>query len=73
MTICWCGDDHEPHCPTCDKCGAPVSTGFMVFFCPMRMQCEFYDPDLPEETQKHLFRVWLNQDKLRPDTSTGST
>lgn len=37
----------------------------MVFFCPARMQCEFYDPDLPEETQKHLFQVWLNQDKLR--------
>lgn len=18
---CWCGDNHEPHCPTCDKCG----------------------------------------------------
>jgi hypothetical protein len=41
-----------------------VATGFMVFFCPQRMQCEFYDPDLGEGAKKTLFAVWLNQDKL---------
>jgi hypothetical protein len=69
MSVCWCGDDHEPHCPTCDKCGAPITTGFMVFFCPARMQCEFYDPEWDEDTKKHLFQTWLNQDKLRPASS----
>ena len=42
---CWCGDDHEPHCPTCDKCGAPITTGAMALICPNREQCFFY----PEE------------------------
>lgn len=45
----------------------------MVFFCPARMQCEFYDPDLPEETQKLLFQVWLNQDKLRDGHSASES
>jgi len=41
-TLCWCGDVHDPHCPTCDKCGAPITTGAMALFCPNREQCEFY-------------------------------
>ena len=39
---CWCGDDHEPHCPTCDKCGAPITTGAMALICPLREECEFW-------------------------------
>lgn len=60
---CWCGDEHEPPaCPTCDTCGAPVTTGMMVIICPRRMRCEFYDHDFDEDTKKFLFRSWLEQD-----------
>lgn len=45
MTKCWCGDDHEPKCPTCDKCGAPVETGFMALICPYEQACEFWPID----------------------------
>lgn len=45
MTVCLCGEDHDPPCPTCDKCGALVSTGAMALICPNREKCFFY----PEE------------------------
>lgn len=43
---CWCGEMHEPHCPTCDKCGAPISTGLMAVICPEDEQCAFWPTDL---------------------------
>lgn len=46
---CWCGDDHEPTCPTCDTCGAPVTTGLMAVFCPRAEQCEFWPDDAPSQ------------------------
>lgn len=60
---CWCGDDHEPTCPTCGKCGAPVETGMMVFFCPKRTACEFYSEDLEEGSKEMLAQIWKNQDE----------
>ena len=52
MAKCWCGDDHEPTCPTCTKCGAPISTGMMAVFCPSN-DCEFMPPEgLPDWMQE---------------------
>lgn len=33
--------------PTCDKCGAEITTGLMALYCPKGIECEFY-PDDPE-------------------------
>ena len=46
---CWCGDAHEPHCPTCDKCGAPLTSGFMAVFCPAVERCEFWPARLEDQ------------------------
>jgi hypothetical protein len=43
---CWCGDDHEPTCPRCEKCGAPVETGAMALICPFGKDCEFWVPEV---------------------------
>lgn len=32
-------------CPTCEKCGAPLTTGAMALLCPGREECAFW----PEE------------------------
>lgn len=34
--------------PTCDKCGAPITTGLMAVFCPQADQCEFWVEDQRE-------------------------
>ena len=34
--------------PTCDKCGAPITTGFMAVFCPQAEDCEFWVPEASE-------------------------
>lgn len=44
--------------PTCDKCGAPIETGFMVLICPHREQCEFYEHDWDEDTKKLVRAHW---------------
>lgn len=49
-SACWCGDVHEPHCPTCEKCGAPITTGAMALLCPLRTQCALW----PEGTEAQL-------------------
>jgi len=36
--------------PTCDRCGAPVTTGAMAAWCPHRERCEFW-PDDPESQE----------------------
>ena len=56
MSTCWCGDDHEPHCPTCDKCGAGISTAFMAVYCPERENCGFWPDD--RESQEFLRALW---------------
>ena len=38
----------EPQPPTCDKCGAEITTGLMVVFCPRGQQCEFWNPAVEE-------------------------
>ena len=50
---CWCGDNHQPECPRCDKCGAPVETGAMALFCPKGRDCEFWVPEV--ETINGMF------------------
>lgn len=41
--------------PTCDKCGAPITTGFMCFICPLAEKCEFWpeEPELQEFARAH--------------------
>lgn len=57
MGKCWCGDDHEPHCPTCGKCGAPVTTGAMALLCPLRTKCEFWPEGMDENCEiAQMFR-----------------
>lgn len=34
--------------PTCDKCGAPITTGLMAAFCPRGKECEFWSPAVDE-------------------------
>lgn len=34
--------------PTCDKCGAPITTGLMAAFCPLGKECEFWVPGVDE-------------------------
>jgi len=34
--------------PECPKCGAPITTGLMAVFCPLKQECEFWEPDLDE-------------------------
>jgi hypothetical protein len=31
-----------PNGPTCDTCGAPITTGAMALLCPLREKCEFW-------------------------------
>lgn len=45
-------------CPKCDKCGAPITTGFMVFLCPQREQCEFFEADWDDETKAFVRSHW---------------
>ncbi len=40
--------DDDANDPTCDKCGAPVTTGLMAAFCPRFRDCEFYTPELDD-------------------------
>lgn len=47
------GDD-----PTCDKCGAPVTTGFMVLICPHKDAC-FFMPD--DEASRQFVREHREQ------------
>lgn len=49
---------NTPTDPTCDKCGAPITTGFMCFFCPRREQCEFFPHDSDAETQEFVRSHW---------------
>jgi hypothetical protein len=59
-------------CPTCDTCGAPITTGFMVFFCPRRLKCEFFDGDA--ESKRILQEHWAEQDaKLQGQTGEKHT
>jgi hypothetical protein len=44
--------------PCCDKCGLEITTGFMVFFCPEREQCEFWDDDLSPDAKKFVRDLW---------------
>ncbi len=46
--------------PSCDKCGAPITTGLMSVFCPLRKDCEFWEPDLDESIAE--FRALFNQE-----------
>src|SRR5579872_2805901 len=55
MSMCWCGDDHEPHCPTCEKCGAPVTTGAMALICPNCEQCFFWPDEGISDTWLKMF------------------
>ena len=34
--------------PTCDKCGAEITTGLMAVFCPGGKECEFWVPEVEE-------------------------
>ena len=34
--------------PTCDKCGAPITTGLMAVFCPAGKECEFWVPEVEQ-------------------------
>jgi hypothetical protein len=34
--------------PTCEKCGAPITTGLMAAFCPRGKDCEFWNPAVDE-------------------------
>jgi hypothetical protein len=34
--------------PTCEKCGAPITTGLMAAFCPKGKDCEFWVPEFEE-------------------------
>jgi hypothetical protein len=54
--------------PTCGKCGAVISTGFMALFCPEREQCEFWPDD--KESQEFL-RILRNEPPS--NTSTEGT
>lgn len=57
MSKCWCGENHEPPCPTCDKCGAPITTGAMALICPHREQCEFWPEEGVGEPFKSMFQI----------------
>jgi phage FluMu protein Com len=35
-------EQQDDRCPSCNKCGAPVTTGLMAAFCPKRKECEFW-------------------------------
>ncbi len=41
----------DDDCPTCDKCGAPVTTGLMAASCPYFKECEFYVTGLDDFIQ----------------------
>jgi len=43
-----------PDGPTCDKCGAPITTGLMAAFCPMWDECEFWPED--EEGERFIMQ-----------------
>ncbi len=34
--------------PRCDKCGAPLTTGFIAMFCPFKQECAFYVPGIEQ-------------------------
>lgn len=44
--------------PTCDKCGAEITTGFMVFACPGREECAFWEDSWDEETKAMVRDAW---------------
>lgn len=46
---CWCGDIHEPHCPSCEDCGAPITTGLMALLCPKRTACAMWPEGMADE------------------------
>jgi hypothetical protein len=46
--------------PVCDKCGAPITTGFMAVICPHTDQCEFWPND--EEGAKFIRSMRENKE-----------
>lgn len=54
--------------PTCDKCGAPVTTALMAVHCPYRDACEF----TPKDAQGREFIKLLRGEEIDVDTLTGA-
>lgn len=44
--------------PTCDKCGAEITTGLMVCLCPCREQCAFWDEAWSADIKASVRRSW---------------
>jgi hypothetical protein len=46
-------------CPSCAKCGAPMTTGLMAVFCPLREGCIFRMEDNADSIEefRELFGV----------------
>lgn len=51
-------------CPTCEKCGAPVTTGMMAVLCPRARACAFVMDDDHWETVEE-FREDLGISRAR--------
>jgi hypothetical protein len=48
--------------PTCDKCGAPITTGLMAAFCPKRMDCEFWTEGIEQ-----FMDGWVSADERQQE------
>lgn len=51
--------------PCCDKCGLEITTGFMVFFCPERERCEFWDDEMSDGAKETVRDMWKKQESVR--------
>jgi hypothetical protein len=53
-------------CPTCDKCGAPVTTGLMAVLCPFAEQCAFWPAEGIDEGFLLMFRGTVSSEEVKP-------
>lgn len=58
----------DPPDPTCDKCGAPVTTGLMAVICPYAEQCAFWPEDKQSQDFIRKMRGPVSASLQRSDT-----
>jgi hypothetical protein len=60
-----CAVNECDECPTCDKCGAPITTGMMALLCPGRTDCEMWPKDGAPEFATMFADKWTADEKQR--------
>jgi hypothetical protein len=51
--------------PTCEKCGAPITTGMMALLCPGREECAMFPEDADPEFVAMFPDTWTTAEKIR--------